>query len=124
MGVAFDRIGDHKGAQTHYRQALTLAPASLSVRNNLGLSMALAGEYDAAITLLKEVADDPAAAPRERQNLALAHGLAGDFNAAARVGRIDLQETAVQNNVACYRYLQTLSGPAKANATAAASKGD
>ncbi|MEQ9042555.1 MAG: tetratricopeptide repeat protein [Alphaproteobacteria bacterium] len=116
MGIALDRLGDHDGAQTRYRQVLALAPNSLAARNNLGLSMALAGKHEAAIALLQEVANDPSATPRERQNLALAHGIAGDFEAAAKVARMDLDEAAVENNLAYYRYLQTLSGPARANA--------
>lgn len=121
MGVALDRAGTHRAAQVHYREALKLGPSQLdpsqlSVRNNLGLSLALSGDKEGAIALLKEVATDAKATPRERQNLALAYGLAGDFKEAAKVSRIDLGEPAVQNNLAYYQYLQTLSGAAKANA--------
>ena len=47
-GVALDMIGRHGQAQTVYRSGLEPAPMNVALRTNLGLSLALAGEYKTA----------------------------------------------------------------------------
>jgi len=106
LGVAIDRTGDHKSAQAYYNVGLEMAPNNLTLLNNLGLSYALSGAYDAAIETLTKAVSNPNATARHRQNLALAYGLAGRPEAAARVARIDLGEAAVRNNVAYYDILR------------------
>jgi Flp pilus assembly protein TadD len=63
------------------------------LRNNYGLSLALAGNHDEALELLSAVVDEPGATARNRQNLALAYGLAGNLVAAERISRLDLDTT-------------------------------
>jgi hypothetical protein len=75
------------------------------LRNNLGLSLALAGKHAEAIELLRAVVDEPGAKARNRQNLALAYGLAGDLTAAERISRLDLDEESVQNNLSYFAAL-------------------
>lgn len=111
LGVAHDMMGDHAGAQAYYKTGLKAAPGNLSLRNNLGLSLALAGDFEAAIKLLRHVASDPRAGGRQRLNLALVYGLSGDSTAAAEVARIDLDEPAVRRNLAYYRTLRALKDP-------------
>ena len=60
---------------------------------------------DESIQLLRAVVDEPGAKASNRQNLALAYGLAGDLVAAERISRLDLDEEAVQNNLAYYAAL-------------------
>ncbi len=108
LGVAYDLAGQHDEAQAAYRAGLQVAPESVLLRNNLGLSLALSGQHDQALALLRAVVDEPGARPRNRQNLALAYGLAGNLAAAERVSRLDLDEEAVQNNLAYYATLAAL----------------
>ena len=108
LGVAHDLSGHHDLAQQDYRKGLNLAPDQLSLRNNLGLSQALAGNYSGAAATLSDLAARPGATARNRQNLALVYGLAGDTDHAAAVGRSDLDEAAVRNNINYYTLLRSL----------------
>lgn len=108
IGVARDRLGDHKGAQAAYRAGLALAPDDPAILNNLGLSLALSGDTDGAIAILEKLAGRPDASARQRQNLALAYGLAGRDHDAARLARVDLGDDEAANNVAVYGRLRAL----------------
>ena len=105
IGVAHDVNGDQKGAQTYYYLGLELQPTNLSLRTNLGLSLALSRDYERSIDILNAVARDPMATAGHRQTLALAYGLAGDRKMAAQTARIDLEEPAVQEKL---RYFEAL----------------
>jgi len=115
-GLANDMIGDHAAAQACYRRGLEIEPNGLALRNNLGLSFALAGDHPAAIATLRGVIETPGAGPRHRQNLALAYGLAGDAAGAAAVARLDLDEPAVQQNLAYYALLRSQTPEERRNA--------
>ncbi len=109
IGVAHDLMGDHVAAQAYYRTALVLEPANLTVRNNLALSLGVAGKFDEAIAILRRAVSDPRAGVRHRLNLALVYGLAGQTTAAAEIARIDLDEDSVMRNLAYYRTLRALN---------------
>lgn len=111
LGVAYDRLNDHEMAQAYYRTGLENNPGNLNINNNLGLSLVLAGDFDQAITVLRKVAADQRSTPRQRLNLALAFGLAGESKAAEEVARMDLDEAAVQRNVAYYETLRAIGDP-------------
>ena len=113
LGVAFDLAGRPEAAEAAYRAGLEVAPDSILLRNNLGLSLALAGRHRESIELLRAVVDEPGAKARNRQNLALAYGLASDLVAAERIARLDLDEEAVQNNLAYYATLAALDDQRK-----------
>lgn len=106
LGVALDMTGKHKEALAAYRAGLAKQPESLSLKNNIALSMAIAGNYDDAAKVLRHVASDPRATPRHRQNLALVYGLAGKETAAARMARVDLDGPSVQRNLDYYNWLR------------------
>ena len=108
LGVAHDLAGRHDLAQEDYRKGLALAPDQLSLRNNLGLSQALSGDFTGGIATLSDLVSRPGATARNRQNLALIYGLAGDDVHAALVARTDLDETAVRNNLAYFTLLRSL----------------
>jgi Flp pilus assembly protein TadD len=108
IGVARDRLGDHKGAEAAYRAGLALAPDDPALLNNLGLSLALAGDTDGAIATLEKVVRSPTASARQRQNLALVYGLAGRNGDAARMARVDLGDDQIAANVAAYGRLRAL----------------
>jgi Flp pilus assembly protein TadD len=93
---------------------LELAPNDVSLRNDLGLSQALAGDFDDAITILRSIASAPGAPAEYRLNLALALGLAGRRADAERVARIDLDERSVQSNLAYYDVLRALPATERA----------
>ena len=105
IGVANDMKGDHLAAQTHYYLGLDVDPQNVSIRSNLGLSLALAGFFGDSVRVLDSVARDPRATPQHRQTIALAYGLAGDSDAAAAAVPGDLDEAAVARNL---RYFEAL----------------
>lgn len=106
LGVSHDMMGDHAGAQTYYYVGLDVEPSNLSLRSNLGLSLALGGFHSDSIAILNEVSRDPRATIEHRQTLALAYGLAGDKDAAARTGLMDLDPAAVEQNLRYYEALR------------------
>ncbi|HKX07505.1 MAG TPA: tetratricopeptide repeat protein [Stellaceae bacterium] len=108
LGVAHDLAGRHDLAQEDYRKGLAIAPDQVSLRNNLGLSQALSGDFKGGIATLSELVSRPGATARNRQNLALVYGLAGDDAHAALVARSDLDEAAVKNNLAYFTLLRSL----------------
>ena len=83
LGIALDLQGKHKDAQASYRSALALRDTD-SVRANLGLSLAMAGDAAGAVEMLRPLAADPGATPRIRHNLAFALALSGDRAGAQR----------------------------------------
>lgn len=111
IGVAYDMLGQHAAAQAYYRAGLDLDPGDVGMKNNLGLSLVLTGDFETGIRLLQETASHPRATSRHRLNLALAYGLAGDMDAAARVARIDLDEESVKSNLAYYKTLRAMNSP-------------
>jgi len=119
LGVAYDLQGRNDLAIAAYRRGLATDPASLALRNNLGLSLALAGRPDAAVAQLRPLGEGPEATRRTRQNLALAYGLQGDLDAARRLGRVDLSERELQENLAYIATVRGLDDPALRAATLA-----
>lgn len=107
-GVALDLQGRHREAQSAYRAGLERAPDNVALRNNLGLSLALAQEHHEAMRVLEELTRDPTAPSRARQNLALVYGLAGQMNKAAVTAGEDLEPERVERNLAYYQTLSTL----------------
>jgi Flp pilus assembly protein TadD len=106
LGVAFDLEGKHAAAQKAYHEGLAENATSLTLQNNLALSLALAGDYRAAVDLLQRINQNPQATLRHRQNLALVYGLAGDTTHAAEVAKMDLDAKAVESNLAYYAWLR------------------
>jgi tetratricopeptide (TPR) repeat protein len=56
LGIAFDRLGQHKQAADAYNRALTVAPKDPNVIANLGYSLYLANDYAGALKRLKQAA--------------------------------------------------------------------
>lgn len=109
IGVAYDLLGDHGAAQAYYRTGLDVSAGNLNLLNNLGLSLAVSGRHDEAISVLRKSAANPRAKARNRLNLALAYGIAGETEAAAETARLDLDETSVQQNLRFYATLRALN---------------
>lgn len=113
LGVVYDMLGDPQRAQESYRAGLRIDPRDLTLSNNLGLSLALSGQYEAAIDILMEAVEHPRAGAKHRLNLALAYGLAGRSEDAARVARIDLDEQLVRRNLTYYHVIRGLKDHAE-----------
>ncbi len=109
-GVALDQIGEHNEARKQYNLALQIAPNSVSIMNNKGLSYALSGDLDLAYSILTQATGNLRANSQVRQNLALVSALKGDIKSAERLARSDLPPQVADNNVAYFRNL--LSQPA------------
>lgn len=107
LGVVEDVEGRHRQAQLDYQRGLQRAPGDPALTVDFALSLALSGNYPNAIAALQPVAMAASASAQERQTLALIYGLQGSTEEAARLGRIDLDEAAVEHNLA---YYQTLRG--------------
>jgi Flp pilus assembly protein TadD len=107
-GVAFDQLRRHKEAQDTYREGLTKYPNDRALRNNLGLSLAMSGEFSEAESLLRSSAQDGDASPRDRQNFALLLGMEGNSEAARALASSDLDGAGVENNLRFYQYVRAL----------------
>jgi Flp pilus assembly protein TadD len=116
LGIAEDLLGEFPQAEADYRRGLELAPGDLSLRDDFGLSQILAGNFDGGIATLRAVATGPGATAAHRLNLALGLGLAGRTDDAERIARADLDERAVQSNMAYYAMLRGLSPKDRAEA--------
>lgn len=108
IGVALDMLGRHDNAQFYYRQGVELAPGDTDLTANLALSLALSNQFDEAIALMRGAAARPDATARHRQNLALILALANRTDEAIGVARQDLDEEAVDRNIAFYEYVRSL----------------
>ena len=107
-GYALDLLERHQEAQEAYRTGLRDAPDDTILQNNLGLSLALSGNYDQAIKVLTTLVEEPGATARNRENLALALGLAGHMDDARWVVKDDLPESTITANLRFYEALRKL----------------
>lgn len=108
MGVALDMQGRHVEAQERYTQGLQIAPENLSLRSNLGLSLAICGEAGPALDLLIPAASSRSADVRVRQNLAFAYAMAGDFEKSLQLSRRDVGEQEAQRQLSYFMQLRSL----------------
>ena len=97
LGVAFEMVGDFPSAMGEYQAGLEVAPRDLTLRTNLGRALAWAGDYDAAIEILRVAATDRLATKRHRQVLSLVHALGGDAQSASEITRVDFSRAEVDN---------------------------
>lgn len=104
-GVALDQIGEHAEARDKYDEALRIAPNAVSVQSNKGMSYAMSGDLDRAITILRSAAAAPGSTARIRQNLALALAIKGDYKEAVRLARSDLPPQLAEQNADYFRAL-------------------
>ncbi|HXJ03223.1 MAG TPA: tetratricopeptide repeat protein [Micropepsaceae bacterium] len=106
-GVALDMLGRHPEAQGSYRAVLEVQPRSVAARNDLALSLALAGQYPEALDILTPMAKSTTAPPRVRQNLALVYGLMGNKARATELSRVDLDKEATEANLRFFDYARS-----------------
>jgi Tfp pilus assembly protein PilF len=82
LGLAYDRLGQHKQAQDAYERALTAAPNDAATLNNLGYSLYLDDRYADALARLKAAARRDPANRQTANNLALVYGRLHKFDDA------------------------------------------
>jgi Flp pilus assembly protein TadD len=92
---------------------LAKQPTQPDLRSNLGLSLALTGNIDNALTLLKPLLGANGTEARHRQTLAMVHGLAGDQTSAREIASIDLTPRAIEQNLAFYETIRKMEDPTK-----------
>ena len=105
LGIANDLLGHHADAQADYRRALALDPDRSAISVNLGLSLAVSGDPQAAIAILRPLAQSPGASPRLRQDLAVALALSGDSSEATQLLHADMPQAMAMATVQSYRAL-------------------
>lgn len=105
-GIALDGLGRHADAQDRYRRILSREPLNAAARNNLGLSLALSGDFSESLAVLEPLAREASALPRHRQNLALAYALAGQEDKARAVAEIDQPAAEVARDLDTLRDLR------------------
>lgn len=107
QGLAYELLGETEKAQVAYRAAMEIDPSNPNYENNYALSVTLDGRPQEGIHILERLAKSPKASPRVRQNLALAYGMMGEMGKARHVGRLDLSDSMVRNNL---NYMRAMKG--------------
>ena len=97
LGIANGLLGAHGSAQEAFQAGLQAEPGDVSLRSNLGLSLVLVGRYQEGITILEEVAADPAATETSLENLQLAQGLYSTAQAEVALAAIDMPGDAPED---------------------------
>lgn len=100
--VAFDKAGNHLAAQDIYLKGMAIDPTSLTLTNNLAMSLILNGEPKEAIKLLEPIHEQQNSNSTIRQNLALAYGVIGDKEKALNLNLKDLSPEQAHENIRFY----------------------
>ena len=82
LGIAYDRVGEHKLAFEAYNRALTVAPKDANVIANLGYSLYLADDYQGALKRLKQAAKLSPGQPVIYNNLGVVTATVGKYEEA------------------------------------------
>jgi len=106
--IALELLDRHDDAQALYLDGIAADPTRISLYNNRGLSMAVAGNYAKAIEWLNGVLQEGNGNVQTRQTLALVYGLSGDETNAAKIAHMDLGVDDVNNNLQYYARLRQL----------------
>ena len=102
LGVTYDMEGDHRSAQAYYRIALEQDLDYLAAMANLGLSLAISGDYPDSVQILSRLNAHPASEAEHRQILAAVHVMSGDVAAAQSVAGEDFNEATVDQTIQRY----------------------
>ena len=108
IGVAHDLLGNAEAAQTAYREGLSL-DRNLKLLNNLGLSLALSGAHEEAVTILVQANALPGTVLHHRANLALAHVLNGSSKRATAVLVMEADERMIERMLEFFAVVAGLS---------------
>lgn len=103
LGVAYDQTSRPEDARAAWEEALKRSPDNTAVLNNLGVSLAAAGDRSGAIARLQQAAARPDATTQTRLNLALVLGLDGRTAEAERLLRDQLPPEQAEANLSWLR---------------------
>jgi Flp pilus assembly protein TadD len=85
LGIARDLLGQHGEAEAAYRSALAIRPEMVGTRVNLALCLAIRGQTDAAIAMLRPLAGGADATRKIKQDYAAVLAMAGKRDEAQQV---------------------------------------
>lgn len=106
VGVALALTDRKDEAMKYYSSALQLSDGNPIIRNNIGLLLALQGEFGRAISSLEHLSQTlPPNTPTRTQvdlNLSLVYGLAGRLDDAKAIAAPHLSEAALYNNLGLF----------------------
>lgn len=105
LGAIYDESGDHKKAQSMYKQVIAINPTYIDAYNNIGLSLLLCERYKEAIFYLENACSLQDANVTYRSNLALAYGLSGNISKAKAIYAQDFEDEELNEKVS---YLEDL----------------
>jgi Flp pilus assembly protein TadD len=107
LGATLDHLERPADARVHHDRAVALAPASAMALSNKAISVALNGDLDEALGLMRKASVLPNAPARVRFNLALLEAVAGNGDVAAAMAK---QEAGDPETV---RLLERIAAAAK-----------
>jgi Flp pilus assembly protein TadD len=99
LGIARDLQGNFAGAVDPYRRALLAKPGDEAAEINLGLSLALSGNGQAALQYLGPLATGPNATAKTREDYAAGLVAIGRVDEARRVLAVDLPPPQVDSAI-------------------------
>lgn len=105
LGVAYDRLGRHKEAQTAYETAISRTRPTAALLNNYALSQLLGRNLSGAIKTFRKAAVAPGATAQVRLNLAMALALGGKGREARRIARKVAPKGAAEEIVSYFEKL-------------------
>lgn len=113
LGIARDLLGHHAEAQAAYRQAIGIDASMHGAQVNLALSMAMAGQANDAIPMLRPLADAPNAPRKLRDNMAAVLAMSGDRSGAQSILAQNLPPEQVDQAIAIFTAASPTSGAAR-----------
>jgi Flp pilus assembly protein TadD len=100
LAVAQTLAGRFKEAEQSFRSASALAPDDLDIRTNLALTLALDGQENNAIVIMREVVASPSCETRHHRNLVIVFGLYGRVDEGRASMPADMQAAEVDRLLA------------------------
>lgn len=107
-GAALAKQGKYKDAVLHLERAQKLAPAQMSVMNNLALAYTMNGEAAKAEDLLRQAVNTGDASAKTKQNLALVLGLQGKYDEATQMDSTAVASDTAKANTALLKQIVKL----------------
>lgn len=115
-GIAHDLAGNHGEAQRAFSHAITLTAGEAQLPMRLALSLALQGDYPAALRILQMQVNDPAMEQPVRETLAIIYALSGQTDQAVEIARTATGQELGESQRGYLALLPTLSARGRAYA--------
>lgn len=116
VGIAHDLLGGHEDARAQYSRGLVVDPNNAGLTNNLALSLAVSGDFDAAKALIGANLENPGVARSARANLASIYALSGDTQSAIELLQGTIPDVALAERRNFFAVLPTLTSRDRARA--------